>query len=183
MLPRRINDLVNAAARHDSLICTGFYVERDGRRRVFGSTERQITLNELFHYNIVGNQALVRRVQFMAIGGFDVNLPASEDYDLWTRVVDHCGTGFRINPISYIKRELPCSGQITGTSNFAIGARKYAAKYFQRMSAAQRRSQRLICRLSEGTPIRMREVFDLLTFETSPMLMKRLIKQGLLGLK
>lgn len=183
MLPRRIDDLVRAAARYDSLICTGFYVERNGRRRALNVPRRTITLDALFHFNYIGNQALLQRRKFIELGGFDENLSASEDYDLWTRAVDRYGPGLRIRSVSYVKRELPMASQITGTSIFALGAAQYAAKYHQRMSAAQRRSQRLICKIASGTQILPGEIPGLLAIQTAPVFFKQFVKQIFFGPK
>lgn len=167
MLPRRVDDLVRAAAHHESLICTGFYVERDGRRRMMNSTQRLITLNDLLHYNVVGNQALLRRRQFIALGGFDPDLPASEDYDLWTRAVDQFGPAIRVTPPTYIKRELRHFNQLTNSTAFAHGAQAFTEKYRHRMNESQLKSQRLINLVAQRAKITFKDLGTALTWPTA----------------
>lgn len=174
MLPLRVETLVRASNIHKSLICTGFFVERNERRRIMNARPRAITLSDLFHYNVVGNQSIFRRSHFIEVAGFDESLPASEDYDLWTRIVDRFGPGSRITPATYIKREIVGSGQLTGSSVFSEGAFRYTEKHRHRMSRSQLRSQRLIQMISQNKKIGFTEIAATLSAPTSPILARYL---------
>lgn len=48
---------------------------------------RIIRLNDILQKNIIGNQVLTKKSILVKIGGFDENMPAWQDYDLWFRLL------------------------------------------------------------------------------------------------
>jgi glycosyltransferase involved in cell wall biosynthesis len=54
-------------------------------------TKRAIGLPQLLNYNLIGSQCLVETCKVRSVGGFDENLPALQDYDLWVRLVQKFG--------------------------------------------------------------------------------------------
>jgi glycosyltransferase involved in cell wall biosynthesis len=61
-----------------------------------------VTINDLLHYNILGNQVLTRTLYLKSIGGFDPDMPAFQDYDTWVRLVNKFGTAKKSEQASYI---------------------------------------------------------------------------------
>lgn len=61
-----------------------------------------VTLNDLLHYNILGNQVLTRTENLRAIDGFDPDMPAFQDYDTWVRLVNKFGVAKKSMHASYI---------------------------------------------------------------------------------
>lgn len=156
MLPTRISSLRLLTSRGDkfSVFCSGFFLERRGRRLRRHCKEAIITLDDLFHRNLVGNQGLFRRRDALAIGGFDVDLPASQDYDFWTRLVDRFGPALRTQEPTYVFRESERPmGRITTSGAALYGAMRYTEKHKGRMTAAHLKSQRLLHHYVAGKPL------------------------------
>jgi len=62
----------------------------------------EVSLANLLHYNILGNQVLTRTKYLQAIGGFDPDMPAFQDYDTWVRLVLKFGKAKKSKETSYI---------------------------------------------------------------------------------
>lgn len=74
-----------------SAITTNYYkVSKRGKKR-HSYVGRVIDLNALLLCNLVGNQVFTLRARLEKIGGFDEALSASQDYDLWLRLVQTFG--------------------------------------------------------------------------------------------
>jgi len=156
MLPTRVASLHLSATKGDqfSLFCSGFFLERRGRRLRRYCKEAIITLDDLLHRNVIGNQALFRRSHALAVGGFDVDLPASQDYDFWTRLVERFGPALRTEEPTYVFRESEQSLVRITTSEASLhGALRYTEKHRNLMSAAHLKSQRLLHHYVAGKPL------------------------------
>lgn len=153
MLPQRLASLLAAHDDRYAFTCSGFFHQRGGWRRPVFARERIIPLEALLHYNFVGNQALMLTERLRAIGGFDESLIASQDYDLWTRLVTRYGPARRIAGPSYVFREDASADSISASPRAGQGAAQFALKHAALMSPAQRRSQRLVQAIAAGRRI------------------------------
>ena len=146
MLPRRLESFLKNWSSYDSFLCSSFWLMRPSfsKYRLLNSGERCIGLQDLLYQNLVGNQLFTRTSFVLEVGGFDERFVASQDYDLWTRLACRFGPGRRIDEATYVMRQGVASSSISASSHFSQGARQYTAKHFHLMSAAQRRSQRLL---------------------------------------
>jgi hypothetical protein len=52
--------------------------------------------------NYIGNQILTRTEYIRSAGGFDTNLPALQDYDVWNRLVKQYGPGVSVQSFNHI---------------------------------------------------------------------------------
>jgi glycosyltransferase involved in cell wall biosynthesis len=172
MLPGRLGSLLAAHDERFAFTCSAFLHERDGwRRPVFGRA-RLIRLADLLHYNVVGNQALMLTERLRAIGGFDEALVASQDYDLWTRLVARYGSAWRIAEPTYVFRERAAATSISGSPRAGEGAAQYARKHAALMNSTQRRSQRLIEAIAAGRRLRLAELPGCFALPTAGVLAK-----------
>lgn len=64
-----------------------------------------LTIRDLLKTNRVGSQALVKRDYMINIGGFDENLVASQDHDMWLRVIEKYGEGYKLDSVLYISHD------------------------------------------------------------------------------
>jgi glycosyltransferase involved in cell wall biosynthesis len=145
MLPQRLEQLLGAARDQWAFICSAFVLEKaSGRRRLMNARARSITLDDILHRNIVGNQALIRVDRLREIGGFDEALQSSQDYDLWTRLIHRYGPAWRLSDASYRMRSGNTTRNITNSPARAIGTDQYFAKHRVLMTDAHRKSQRLL---------------------------------------
>ena len=172
MLPRRLETLLAAHDDRHAFTCSAFLHERDGRRRQVFARSGSIGLGALLHYNVVGNQALVLTERLRAVGGFDETLVASQDYDLWTRLVARYGPAWRISEPSYVFRQRATPESISGSPRAGQGAAQYAEKHCALMNAAQRRSQRLVQAIAAGRRLRLGELPGCFALPTAGVLAK-----------
>ena len=106
-LPDRISRLV---AAFDPAACSFVFdgyvretVPRSGRkRRIRIPLAQPATLGALLKRNIAGNQVLTLTERMRAVGGYDVRLPAWQDYDLWIRLARRFGDGRPARGCSYV---------------------------------------------------------------------------------
>lgn len=173
MLPNRLAGLYAARTDRYALICTSFWLERDGVRRLRHHGERIITLDHLLHYNLVGNQALMRTDRVRAIGGFDADLPASQDYDLWTRMLERYGPARRLAEPSYVMRDHGEQlARISNSSAASKGAERYRQKHALLMSPAHERSQRLIATIIAHEPLTLQRLWTCVSPGSLPLLLR-----------
>ncbi len=117
-----------------------------------------IDLETLLFTNQVGNQVLVKRERLLEAGGFDCNLKAAQDYDLWIRLCAKYGAIRNIQkPLQtiYMNHE---SHRITGQSSFE-GYLQFYQKHKHRMNRAQRKYQLYNIRRTQGKQERISEFF------------------------
>ena len=98
----RMGELASSASEVGFFSCNGICVNPDGSRvpwltpRRFQRTQ-SFSLAQLIHANDVFIMSAVRAEVFRAVGGFDTELTACEDYDLWLRLLE-AGVGHRYTP-------------------------------------------------------------------------------------
>jgi len=76
-----------------------------------------VSLDDLLHYNILGNQVLTRTENLRAIDGFDPDMPAFQDYDTWVRLVSKFGVAKKSAEASYIWFTDHTHGRISESSD------------------------------------------------------------------
>lgn len=62
----------------------------------------EITANDILESNKIGNQVFVKTDHLRSVGGFDENLPAWQDYDLWIRLIKKYGACKKLEESTYI---------------------------------------------------------------------------------
>ena len=101
-LPERIKLMVDSFDDEYSFISTGYKVLSLSETAVIYAIRKLITLDDLLVSNIAGNQVLVKTNDIKELGGFDVSLPAWQDYDMWIRLARTKGAGLRISEPLYV---------------------------------------------------------------------------------
>jgi glycosyltransferase involved in cell wall biosynthesis len=110
------------------------------KREAVWKKKKVIDLNTLLFTNQVGNQVLVRRDRLIEIGGFDEDLVAAQDYDLWVRLSSKYG------PIKNVQKPLQTifmdhnEDRITERSSFR-GYLQFYNKHKHRFNRSQRKYQ------------------------------------------
>lgn len=101
--PHRVEVLFNTFKDSNySCISSGVEERVNGHRIKRCLDSGFITKDKLYHYNALGNQVFTKTEFLKGIGGFDVNMPAMQDYDTWIRLVSSRGTALKIKDYSYI---------------------------------------------------------------------------------
>lgn len=133
----RIEILVNSFDEKYSFVCDNAVSYNQGNLIYEKTLDRTINLSRILESN-VGNQVLTLRERLINVGLFDLSLPSSQDYDLWTRLIIKYGEAIQIPKHTYIY-DISHDGQRISTSKRAIdGAKLYFEKYKNRMNSSQR---------------------------------------------
>lgn len=178
-LPNRLENLISAWTGRHSLVCSSFYRQRGSDLRKLNAFSREISLEKLLHYNVVGNQALMLREQVQSIGGFDETLVASQDYDLWIRMVQHFGPALRLNSCDYLVREGVTEDRISVSENAAIGASQFTRKHRHKMGKSHLKSQLLLQKITKNESLGLKDGFTCFSFGSCILFAKYFIKSVL----
>lgn len=103
---------------------------------------RVITLQDLLHTNVIGNQLFTLLESMKSIGGFDEELQARQDYDAWIRLVEQFGPGYRISDVSYIIHQDHSYERISNSSRRVQGYDYVYKKHEHKMNSAQKASHK-----------------------------------------
>lgn len=154
----RISELVAAHVDEYSCITSDTVMVYPGGEAAW-KKKKIVDLNTLLFTNQVGNQVLVRRDRILDVGGFDPNLAAAQDYDLWIRLCAAYG------PVRNVQKPLQTiymnhqENRITDQSSFK-GYLQFYQKHKHRMNKKQRKYQLYKIRRAQGKPERMREFLN-----------------------
>lgn len=110
-----------------------------------------IDLDTLLYTNQVGNQVLVRKDRLIEVGGYDTNLSAAQDYDLWVRLCEAFG------PIRNVQKPLQTvymnhQGERITERSAAEGYLQFYQKHKHRMNTKQRKYQLYKIRRAQQKP-------------------------------
>jgi glycosyltransferase involved in cell wall biosynthesis len=101
-LPKRLEVFM---AHYDSkyaFLCSSYLRNTDKERLFLKDASGEINLNQLLHYNRIGNQVFIETERLKALDGFDENLPAFQDYDMWVRLIAKFGPCYKLNTPLYV---------------------------------------------------------------------------------
>jgi glycosyltransferase involved in cell wall biosynthesis len=150
MRPQRIQELITAFRPEFSLVSSSSIRQTSEWSQLLHPGERIITLDALLHRNIIGTQALTLRDRIISIGGFDTSFQASQDYDLWIRLVKNFGPAKRISSPSYIINEHLSASRISDRK--LLGAERILEKHRGSMKKQHIQSRQLeMLMMSEET--------------------------------
>ena len=156
--PERIERLVQAYDDSFSCITSNVKMQYENHTATWHKQEI-ITLDDLLYSNQVGNQVLVKRDRLLEIGGFDEQLAAAQDYDLWIRLCEAFG------PVKNIRRPLQIvhteheKGRISNPSSQLKGYLAFYKKHKHRMNRAQRKYQLYEIRRAQGKQQKLFKIF------------------------
>ncbi|MBY6063733.1 glycosyltransferase [Pseudidiomarina sediminum] len=94
--PERLETLLKHYDPRYAFICSGYYWTDAKRAKPAMCSNKVITLDAQLDSNHATNQVLVERERILAIGGFDEDLVALQDYDCFTRLIKAFGPAYRL---------------------------------------------------------------------------------------
>jgi glycosyltransferase involved in cell wall biosynthesis len=118
-----------------------------------------VSHDDLLFRNLVGNQVFTRTDYLKNLGGFDEELSASQDYDLWIRLSERYG------PIEIIQKPLQkvsfstSIDRISNSKNRAWGYFACYQKHKQKMSREQRKYHLYLVKRSLREQTRWMSIF------------------------
>jgi glycosyltransferase involved in cell wall biosynthesis len=141
MLPQRISSLLGAFDEQYAFVCSGAYLNSGTWIRPSRTSDAVITLEDELYGDQAGTQVLTLLSRIREAGLFDESMPAWQDYDLWTRLIEQFGPARRIAAPTYLQHVE--AGTVRITERGAEGARRYIEKHRSRMNPGQLASQEL----------------------------------------
>lgn len=101
--------------------------------------QETVNYSDLKKGNIVGNQIFVKTKYLRKIGGFDVDLKAWQDYDLWFRLLKESHTFINIFVPSYVMDMSHEKKRITTSSNAYHGYNQFVNKHLNDLSDQEKK--------------------------------------------
>ena len=153
-LPNRISSLVAAYDDKYAFCCSSMWWDYGKKQRLIDASEIEITLAAQLSYNEATTQVLVKRERVLAVGGFDESFVACQDYDLWTRLILHYGTAYRIAVPSYIINDTGSSERMIGNPKSVLGYQQFFEKHQMHMTKANKLNQSFMKIRRERKPLK-----------------------------
>jgi len=183
-LPTRIEDFFNSPQHGKySYLCAGHITKtKKGafRQSIF---EQTITLDKLLFKNIVGNQVFTETTLLKKSGGFDVNLPAWQDYDAWVMLTKKCGEGYAINKYNYQWNIDHEEGRISNSTKAKIGYELFINKHKALLNKKQLNSLYFQDKINRNQKISLPEMISHFNLDLIPMYLKYNVKRKMPFLK
>ena len=137
----RIRVLLNAYRKDYSFVASNILqVRKEGAALRFRD-ERMIRLRDILWGNCAGNQIFSEIYKVRAVGGFDEELAAGQDVDLWIRMIERWGAALRIARCLYTM-DLGHGGARIGTT---VELSRRVNDFLDRHGAKLSAAQRLLC--------------------------------------
>jgi glycosyltransferase involved in cell wall biosynthesis len=155
-MPNRISCFIRSwqqTAGKAAFLCANSEVIITGGLRLKQKKRPQaITLNQLLHANIIGNQLFTKTEYLRAIGGFDEQLSARQDYETWLRLAERFGDGQRIPDVTYLVHQDHRYERISNSSRRIQGYDYVFSKHKHLMNDSQKQSHLFYRRLYTENP-------------------------------
>lgn len=178
-LPHRLSSLYRAYDPQYSCVCSAFIWDYGSVQKTLYAERKVVTLSSLLDLHSLSNQALVKRERMLQLKGFDENLAAFQDYDMWVRVVAAFGPALRIDDASYkvnVGHEL---GRITNSPKRLDAHKQFVAKHRQLMSERNQQNQMFYRLTMEKQPLSLLELLRHCRFGLQKLKWRYYVKQKL----
>lgn len=138
--PQRIELMMKAYNPSWSCLSTNYYViKKNGDIKKNSLIGRTVNKYDLYTSNCLGSQVLVERSRVLQLGGFDESLKASQDLDLWIRLVDIFGPAKRLRQCLYFLDKSHDKPRISSSPNRILGTKQFIRKHKFQMTKNQYR--------------------------------------------
>lgn len=164
MLPSRIMLLLRAFDDRYVFVCSGAYIDFGGWRKPVRTSRLEITLERELSCDEVGTQVLTLTERMQEIGMYDEQMPATQDYDMWTRLLMRRGLALRIAEPTYVVHVDPTMARVSNQA--VLGAQRYLAKHGAVMTPQQRKKHRLRVFMLERRRMTLGAALNFVTSET-----------------
>lgn len=161
-LPDHLVELLNHWDNEYAAIAASLINDKGKTRVKQGREYGVIRLSSLMHYNRVGNQVFTLTTRMKKIKGFDVSLPAFQDYDCWVRLSEQYGEIFKTKDHSYVLHTSHEQNRISSnTSNRLIALKLFEQKHEKLLFKKHKNSIRLVKSRIEGVSLPVSEILSL----------------------
>lgn len=176
-MPDRIEKLLAAYKPEYAFVAAKDMMLKPNGEKIYAARPSLVTLQVLLNsaQNLMGNQVFTEKYKYQAVGGFDIDFPAFQDYDMFYRMVKNFGNAPIIdNGLQIIYRNDDVV-RITGLFNQCIGIVKFYLKHRGDMSRKQKlgfvvRYRLLKLHLFQDRRFKLATLFDILLNSSSTSL-------------
>ena len=132
---------------------------------------KDVGLSDLLRSNLVGNQVLTLTARMREIGGFDEELPAWQDYDLWLRLARRYGAGKNVAAHSYVLDQVSAHDRISADpARLDAAFQRFLQKHAEYRKPLFYSYLRLTRAAYGGAFLRMRDVVRIVLLDRFPTL-------------
>ncbi|CAM3607037.1 glycosyltransferase [Rouxiella silvae] len=163
------------SSKKDILTATRFY-KNDAKINVGDIYQGDITSEMLGNANLIGNQVFTKTAYLRELGGFDINFPAWQDYDMWYRLVYRFGNCFKLSQPTYIFYVDENRPRITTGSRAYAGYRMFIEKHANTLSKEQHKSLFFQDLMNRGQAITLISLLNNFTVTNAKVYLKEKLK-------
>jgi glycosyltransferase involved in cell wall biosynthesis len=163
---------------NDSVSCLSTCLIEKGQNYVMRvqQSARYIDSEQIRRKNLVGNQIFTRSDRPRELGGFDEQMQAWQDYDLWVRMIDRFGPALKLSACSYVLNRSDSVKRISNSENARIGYEQFIARHGNSMTPEQLQHQRINDLHNRSVRLRFSEFAALWNRDTSLQLFALVLK-------
>ncbi|MCQ8879472.1 glycosyltransferase [Pseudoalteromonas shioyasakiensis] len=133
-LPGRLERLISVYDPRFAFVCSGYFWDYGAHKKSLFSSNKVISISAALDLNQCSNQILVDRNRVLEVGGFDPELPALQDHDLWVRLIAKYGDAYRLGEELYIVNDDQELERISSVRNKLNAIDLFEKKHFSIMS-------------------------------------------------
>lgn len=116
--------------------CHSEVVFTDGCLKPEKAVKNYVSLTDMLYSNVVGSQVLVLKERLLALHGFDESLVASQDHDMWTRLVQAYGPALKLPDTLYVCHWDDSIERVS--KNKLKGQAQFFQKHYRMMTVGQK---------------------------------------------
>lgn len=159
-LPHRLSSMMANYDDQYSCICSSYFWDYGSVRKQLYPEQKIVRLPELLDVHCLSNQALVRKSRMLAQGGFDEQLAAFQDYDMWLRMVAAYGPALRLSDASYVVHVGHELGRITTSPKRLNAQAQFVEKHRALMNDRNLHNQAFYRRTMQNLPMSLGELLS-----------------------
>jgi glycosyltransferase involved in cell wall biosynthesis len=130
----RIEKMLEAYDDKYSFVTSSLWWDHGKRRTLLGGEQVEISFSDQLLRNHATNQVLVKKQRIVDAGLFDVDFPACQDWEMWTRLTKIYGTALKIASPTYVVHAGHEELRITLSPNRIKGFELFFQKYSRYMT-------------------------------------------------
>lgn len=150
-LKNRIAEFIKHFDPKYSFLCSPVQTIVGSMTTTINTNSMLIGMNEILFRNYVGNQVFTLTERYKSLGGYDTNLPALQDHDMWTRLIQKYGAAIRIGPPTICIDKTHAKRISTGSQKIN-GYKLWYEKHKHLMTDKHREAFNVMVSLSAGNP-------------------------------
>lgn len=157
-LPDRLGEFMSTWSEERRVLAAEDYFV-SGDRRFRWNKPPHVSFEDILFRNLIGNQVFTKTEYLRDLGGFDENLTASQDYDLWIRLLEKFGPAYIIRTPLQEVRVSNDPDRISNSKKRAFGYLACYLKHKSKMTYPQRKYHLYSIRRSQDKETGMLPVF------------------------